>query len=127
MVDQNFLAADTHYKHLLLELDGHVERGSEVHDRVCDVLGLVFLHDVSAVLNDDELESALHLRNCQLFVHSFTASQHQLLLRLQIQERVRKSLEPALPVLLRSEQVGAPHVLLESRYFVFNFADLGGH
>ena len=112
MVDQNLLAADTHHKHLLLELDGHVERGSEVNDSVCDILGLVFLHHVSAVLDNHELESALHLSNRQFFVHAFTAGQHQLLLRLEIQEGVRKSLEPALPVLLRSKQVGAPHVLL---------------
>lgn len=112
MIDQNLLAADTHHKHLLLELCGHMERGGEVYNRVCHVLGLVFLHHVSTVLNDDELESALHLRNRQFFVHAFAAGQHQLLLRLEIQEGVRKSLEPALPVLLRSEQVGAPHILL---------------
>jgi len=78
----DFLPLSVRNKHLLRARLLDSESFQELVHHLCDFSRLVFLDDMSYIIDHLHLELALHVSNCQLLVHSFATRQNQLLLHL---------------------------------------------
>lgn len=78
-VDHYFLATDGCNHHLRLDHGVDVELSCELLETLGDRSSVVLLDHMTHIINHDHSELALHLRDCQFFVHSIAASQQKLL------------------------------------------------
>jgi hypothetical protein len=125
MTNDYFLATDTGNSHLLCILGWDSEQRQKLLEDFGTGAGLVLLDDVAHLVEHDQLEAALHLRDRQLLVHAVAPRQQQLLGHLDaVEEAAGQPPEPLLPELLGRQEVGPPDVL---NHLATGFINLGNH
>lgn len=80
-------------------------------------LEIVLLDRMTNVVNDDHLEFALHLSDCELLVHSFLLSCQEYFGDVHVEENMGKTLEPSKPIFLGVFQIDLPSPVLMSILF----------
>jgi hypothetical protein len=69
----NFLSADARDHHFIFVLRSDLELGKEFVEDIGYFLGFVLVDGVAYIVNDHKLEFALHLSDCEIFVHPVAA------------------------------------------------------
>ena len=98
-----------------------------MHELASHLTRLIFLDYVAAISHNLQVELALHVSHCQLFVHTVASRQQELLFERKLQESIRQALEPLNPVRLRRHKVRAPDVLCDACWLVDDRFHLLGH
>lgn len=86
VVDEDFLARSSDNEMLLVVLGRDLASIDELKNFLTDFGRLVFLNDMATVGDHVHLVLSLHVRHCELRVHSFCTGQEEHLLRRQGQE-----------------------------------------
>ena len=72
--DDNLFAADTGDNHRLVILSRDLEVNQEIVEDLSDLFRLIFMNEVTNLIEHNKLEFALHLSNCEIFIHPVTSS-----------------------------------------------------